>query len=253
MEPFAALLVCTDPGSLAITQKILEEYGITVKLAATSSAAQELIKTHKFDLAVYDTDVPGALELCPQRPVFNAPKMVFAMARKANLSALHGRRVHFVVQKPFTGGLFARSLRASYGTMIRERRASFRHSVKINPVSGVLLQEAGNQNLRQSIILDLSQNGMCIQTQEVLPQGATLQVDFELPDSREVVHVTGSVMWTRASGRTGLRFVQVPAQEQKALIAWLDSILPFDAEIIPRLVPSLRHDRAYSNTSSDNG
>lgn len=244
MEPFLALLVSSDPGSLAVTQKVLEEYGVSVKIVASAQAAEKLIKTTKFDLGIFDHDVPDALNLTAKRGTSANPQMVFAMLRSTQVNDVRGKRVHFVVQKPFTADLFARSLRAAYGTMIRERRVGFRHPVQIKPASSVLIQEYGNQSLQSSIILDLSQTGLCIQTKEILPQGATLQVDFHLPDSKELIHVTGSVMWTRASGRTGLRFTNVPMAEHKYLTAWLDSILPYEAEAIPRAVqPAGRHER----------
>src|SRR5689334_9054963 len=114
MEPFSALLLCTDPGPLTITQKILEEYGVSVTVAATAPAAGDLMKNSKFDLAVYDADVQGAMDLAPARQSISAPKMVFVLARSTTLNDLHGKRVHFVVQKPFSSDLFARSLRAAY-------------------------------------------------------------------------------------------------------------------------------------------
>ncbi|HEX4604861.1 MAG TPA: PilZ domain-containing protein [Candidatus Angelobacter sp.] len=244
MEPFFALLVSADPGPLAVTQKILEEHGVNVKVAASVQAAEQLLKSNKFDLGVFDNDVPGALNLVSVRGASANPKMVFALLHSACLNDVRGKRVHFVVQKPFTADLFVRSLRAAYGTMVRERRVAFRHPVQIKPASSVLVQEQGNQNLKSSIILDLSQNGLCIQTQEILPLGATLQIDFHLPEMSELIHISGTVQWTRASGRTGINFKHIPAPEQKHLTAWLDSRLPYATEAIPRAVPqAVRHDR----------
>lgn len=237
MEPFSALLVSADPGSLAVTQKILEKYGLRVKVVASAQSADQLIKTTKFDLGVFDHDLPEALNLVAGRATSANPKMIFALVSGAQLNDIRGRRVHFVVQKPFTADLFARSLRAAYGTMIRERRLGYRHLVRIKPVACELIQDRGNQTLKSSTILDISQTGMCIQTLEILPQGVSLQIDFQLPESRELIHATGSVMWTRASGRTGIRFIHVPPPEQKSLTAWLDSMLPYEMEAIPRAAP----------------
>jgi c-di-GMP-binding flagellar brake protein YcgR len=125
--------------------------------------------------------------------------------------------------------------------MIRERRVAFRHPVQIKPVNSVLVLETSKQNLQSSKILDLSQTGMCIQTLEILPQGAMLQIDFQLPDVKEMIHVTGTVRWTRASGRTGISFTDVPPAEQKQLTDWLDSKLPFQMEMAPRATPSGAH------------
>jgi CheY-like chemotaxis protein len=39
MEPFLALLVSADSGALTVTQKILEEYGVSVKVVGSALAA----------------------------------------------------------------------------------------------------------------------------------------------------------------------------------------------------------------------
>jgi CheY-like chemotaxis protein len=238
MEPFIALLVSADPASLALVQRILVDNGVNVKVAESAQAAEQLIKTTMFDLGVLDHDVPKALSLADGRAPGANPKTVFALLRGHQMKDVHGKRVQFVVQKPFTSDLFTRTLRAAYGTMLRERRVNFRHPVQIKPVNSVLLRESSNQNLQSSKIVDLSQSGMCIQALEILPPGATLQIDFQLPDAKELIHVTGIVMWTRASGRTGISFTHVPQAEQKLLIDWLDSRLPLRMEMAPRAMPS---------------
>jgi hypothetical protein len=48
-------------------------------------------------------------------------------------------------------------------------------------------------------------------------------------------------MWTRSSGRTGIKFSRIAAAEQKNLTAWLDSLLPYKIEAIPR--PAVRYER----------
>ncbi|HEY1528796.1 MAG TPA: response regulator [Candidatus Angelobacter sp.] len=136
--------------TLAITQKVLEEYGLTVKTAGSASAAEHLLKTAKFDLGVFDYELPDALNLAVARSTYANPKMVFALLRTGHMKTSTASGSTFVVQKPFTADLFARSLRAAYGTMIQERRLAFRHP------------EKGNQRLHSVNILDLSQTGMCV-------------------------------------------------------------------------------------------
>jgi|ERR1051326_1281306 len=241
MEPLFALLLSTEPDSLGTAQRVLEGYGVTVKVAGSIAAANQLIKTTKFDLGVYDNDIPGALDLAGGGSVVANPRMIFGLMRNETLNNANGKRVHFVMQKPFTADLFARSIRAAYGTMIRDRRISFRHPVQIKPLSAVLVHEKGNQPLHAATILDVSQTGLCIQTLEILSQNATLELEFQLPESKEIIHATGSVMWTRASGRTGIKFSRIAAAEQKNLTAWLDSLLPYKIEAIPR--PAVRYER----------
>jgi CheY-like chemotaxis protein len=241
MEPLAALFVSADRSTLSTAQRILEEHGLSIKVVDSAAAAAQLVKTAKFDLGIYDSDVPGILDLASGRSPFANPRMIFALVRSVADGNVAAKRIHFVVQKPFTADLFARTLRAAYGTMVRDRRISFRHPVHIKPASAILVQENATQPLHASTILDLSQTGMCLQTLEILPLGATLEIEFQL-ENAETIHVTGSVMWTRASGRTGVRFVHIPMAEQKKLIAWLDALMPCELDGIPRAALP-RHDR----------
>src|ERR1043166_5382437 len=50
MEPFTALLLSTDPGPLSTTEKILEEYGVCIRVAGSVTAASQLVKSVRFDL-----------------------------------------------------------------------------------------------------------------------------------------------------------------------------------------------------------
>ena len=242
MEPFSALVVCSDPGPLGVMHKVLEENGVNVKLAATAAAAGQLMKPGKFDLVILDNDVPEALELAHLRVATTIPKMVFAIVRGVKEREVQDKRVHFIVQKPFTSDLFARTIRASYGPMLRERRAGYRHHVQIVPVACTITHDAEQRTLPRVTILDLSQTGYCLQTNEIPPQHATVRIEFQLPDNSALIHASGSVMWTQASGRTGVKFSNIPVAERASLNAWLESILPHDADSIPRQMPPPRQE-----------
>jgi DNA-binding response OmpR family regulator len=86
MEPFLALVLSSDPGPLSTTKKVLEEHGVTVRTAGSLAAANQLIKTTKLDLAIFDADIPGALDLGGScSPVAN-PKIIFALVRNSTVS-----------------------------------------------------------------------------------------------------------------------------------------------------------------------
>lgn len=108
------------------------------------------------------------------------------------------------------------------------------------------MREEGTQKLAHITILDISRTGLCFQGSETVPQGATMQFKFQLPDSKHVMNITGVVMWTRASGRAGIKFHDLVAEQQNTLNQWLDSQLPFDPEVLPR--PAIAH--ALSQTQA---
>jgi len=233
MEMLSALLVCGDAGTLSVTQKVLEEYGMSVRVAPSAPAADLLMKRTRFDLAVFDSDVPGAMQLAAP-DANHTPKMIFGLVRAFKTDAVVGKRVHFIVQKPFSADILGKSLRAAYGSMLRERRAAFRHPVHITASSCVLLLENGQRNVPNAKILDVSQTGLCLETQETLPQGVVLQISFALPNSKESLQFSGSVMWNQNSGKAGIKFVRVDSAEQIKLNSWLESIGPGDAELVGR-------------------
>ncbi len=240
MEPFSALVVCADPGPLGVMQRVLEEHGVSIKVAATVPAADHLMKPSKFDMAILDNDVPGALELAPLKVAIGAPKMIFALVRSVKENEVRDKRVHFIVQKPFTPDLFSRSVKAAYGPMLRERRAGYRHSVQIAPASCILTHDNREETLARATILDLSQTGYCLQTREMLPQHAIVRIEFQLPDNSALIHAAGSVMWSKAPGKTGIKFTNIPIAERVSLNAWLESTVPHEAETVSRQMPPPR-------------
>ncbi|MGH9566344.1 MAG: PilZ domain-containing protein, partial [Candidatus Angelobacter sp.] len=75
-------------------------------------------------------------------------------------------------------------------------------------------------------IVNISQTGMCLQTVEMLPQTARIEVSFPVPQNNVEVQLAGDVLWARASGRGGVRFGQLGVEDQRRLDDWLDSMLP---------------------------
>jgi hypothetical protein len=217
-----------------MTNKIFDDYGIRVNQASSSPAAGELIRRKTFDLAVYDDEVPGAMELAAENGVRSAPRMVFAVVRNETVSGTHGKRIHFVVQKPCSSDLFAKSLRAAYGVMLREKRAAKRHIVRLTPTSCIATHKGEERSLKNATVVDISQTGLCLQAEVILPQGADIQVNLAHPIDRHPLQLTGTVIWSLASGRGGIRFTGVLPPELERLKAWLDSLLPGDHELLPK-------------------
>ncbi len=236
MESLSALLLSNDAGVLGLTNKIFDDYGFDVNVVTTAVAADELIRRSFFDLAIYDNDVPGALDLASKKTP-GSPRVVFAMVRRDKGLDVKGKRVHFVVQKPFSADLFLKSLRAAYGVIAQEKRASFRHEVKIGVSSASLAQEGGHRSLSNVTVFNLSKTGLGIKTDGMLKQGATLQLSFLLPDSEELMNVTGTVMWSRDNGQAGVQLTQILPAQLRKLHAWIDSKLPPDFDFMPRANP----------------
>jgi hypothetical protein len=233
MESLSALLLSNDAGVLGLTNKIFDDYGFDVDVVTTANAAEELVRRNYFDLAIYDNDVPGAMALAREKTP-GSPRVVFGMVRRDKCLEVQGKRLHFVVQKPFSADLFLKSLKAAHGVIAQEKRAAFRHDVQIGAAPVTLVLDNGQRSLSNVKILNVSKTGLGVQTGELLPQGATLQFSFLLPETGDLMNVTGAVMWSRDNGQSGVSITHISPTQQKKLHTWIDSRLPPDFDFLPR-------------------
>lgn len=223
--PLSALVLANDDDAVVVN-RVLASHGFNVARAADAGIAVELCRKERFDLAVYGYDIDGALELAGIRRPSSRPRVAVGLFPEKEVRKPAGTRLHFIVRKPFTGDLFAKTVKAAYGPIAADRRASFRHQVNIPVSSCTLLHRGELRSLHGGIVVNLSQTGMCLQTMEMLPQTASIELDFVVPGTQLTVRVTGTVLWAHASGRGGIKFTHVDSEEQRKLEDWLDSMLP---------------------------
>src|SRR5436305_5179640 len=97
--------------------------------------------------------------------------------------------------------------------MFTERRSCVRHQVH-GPVF------ASFDGVTGGMILDLSEQGVSMQTVVPLQAEGRLQLRLDLPDS-EVLETTGYIAWADALGRAGVRFSELPEEGRQRLDEWL--------------------------------
>lgn len=219
-------LVLSGNAEAVLVNRVLESHGFRVERAQNAKAAETLCRGERFDLAVYDHSVTGAMELAGPRCPASRPRVTVGILPPAGASEKESKRLHFVVRKPFSSDLFARTVKAAYGPIAADRRVSFRHQVRIAISSCTLDHHGERRSIHSAHMVNISQTGMCLQTTEMLPQNAGLELDFAVPQRQVVLQVQGTVMWSHASGRAGVRFGQLEPADQRNLEDWLDSLAP---------------------------
>ncbi len=66
-----------------------------------------------------------------------------------------------------------------------------------------------------SLSRDLSREGLCMNSNQDLKEGTTLDIEINIPDDPKPVHTSGKVMWSRPSKETkqgydqGVRFLMM--------------------------------------------
>jgi TPR repeat protein len=100
------------------------------------------------------------------------------------------------------------------------RRRRVRHRIQ-TPAYASFTGESRSATLDLHEILNISEGGAAIQCSEPLEVGRRVNVCLDLAECRDHIYTAGQVIWTSDSGRTGLRFTDLPPLSLFRLREWL--------------------------------
>jgi hypothetical protein len=103
---------------------------------------------------------------------------------------------------------------------IRERRHSLRHRVH-SPAYADLNGSSSATAPDLNEILDISEEGMSVQTSSRLEVAHHLNLCLDLSETNARIRTTGQVVWSDASGRAGIRFPTLSGRSLVRLKEWL--------------------------------
>jgi hypothetical protein len=243
-SPFTALLLSREALTVETMDNTFDAFGIDADLCLSAPTAQRLLTEREFDLLVLDFDTKGATNVLDFQGngAHTLPSAVIAIMHELSAVKTNPKRVCFEVQKPFTADLMAKTLKAAYSHILKEKRATLRHAVAVE--ASAKFTDKGERRVLSGVITDISETGMCIKTADPLPVQTTVRIAFKLPETRNRVHPTCNVTWSDAEGNASICFQSIPALEQRDLQRWLDARCPWDPELIPRAAQSRHHERA---------
>lgn len=95
-----------------------------------------------------------------------------------------------------------------------------RHLVH-TPAYASLGPDSNNPSLDLSEIINLSEDGMAIQTSSPLESGSRQNVCLDLSETADRLKIVAEVVWYDASGRAGIHFPDLPPESLYALKKWL--------------------------------
>jgi hypothetical protein len=219
-----ALLFCNDAQLLCSVDRVFNDFGVLTDVCLSLDGVKEALQGDTFDLLAIDLDEPEAaavIKLWGNREA-KSSKVVIAFASKVETMRQVRGRVHFMVQKPLSTSLLGRTLKAAKGTLIQKRRAAPRHAVQMPAKISMVLSNGSKQPLFREMLLDLSQGGFCMKTEPPVPMGTTVEIEFVIPGTSNIVHGKGTVMWSEPTGVAGVKFISIPSSEMAKLKAWTE-------------------------------
>ena len=214
------LLVCPDQDSANLLSLILPEMGMVAEHTPSISRALQQLNEQRFDAIILDyrSDPSSQAFLTRWRQSSkNRDTMLIAVVdSEFNARPAFGMGAHFVLYRPLSAERTRVSLRAARGLMRRERRRAPR--IPLNSPASVAYPGAGELS---TTLNDLSEGGTSLTTSNRIPPACKVYFAFALPGQQQLVRLSGEVAWQDSTGRTGIRFLDVPQASRRLMQAWL--------------------------------
>jgi len=215
-----ALVVSPDQDTASLLTLILSELGMAAEHTSSISRGLELVDSQRFDAIILDYRADQSSEeflTRLRRSAKNRASMLIAVVdSEFNARPVFGLGANFVLYRPLSSERTRISLRAARGLMRRERRRAPR--MPLSSTANVAFPGAPELN---AVLTDLSDGGTALQTANRIPPACKVYFEFALPGQNQVVRLSGEVAWQDASGRTGIRFLDVPQSSRRLMQTWM--------------------------------
>lgn len=234
---FTSLMVCADADAIHVLGRILKDMDIGVENCGDAPAASLRLSEQRYDVLVVDCEnETAALDLIALAHGTTANQSVVVIAlvnTRNNESAVMAGGASFVLHKPISAERAGSSVQAARGLIRYERR----HGRRVSLDATASMAYAASENV-SARLLDVSEAGIAVQSHSKLPARGKVYFQFALPGQTSPVRLSGEVLWQDASGRAGIRFVDVPKASRQTLNEWMQA----NSSRQPELILSLESD-----------
>ena len=218
---WSALIVTGDADALESLASAAQDLGIATEARGEVQRAVEAASAHKYDLLVFDCDLAAAQGghelLRGLRAISVNLKLVVValVSDPGDMQATFEHGANFVIHKPLTKTVVQRTLRAAACVLHRSARKFPRREVD----TLALVQIDGASD--KAMLMELGEGGMGLQALEQLEVRRPLHLHFEIPGTELPVDATGEIAWADASGRVGVRFVEIEPESRARVRDWV--------------------------------
>lgn len=227
-----ALVISEDRVVIEQLSAPLQQFAISLRLCPDIEEATELLDKRKFEAVIVDL-VLGYNAMRLLQHVHNSPSnrtaVVFAITSSREEAGLALQRgAHFLLERPLDAESLNNTVRAAYGSILRERRRYFRYPITVP----VLLRPSGSPQIPGQL-MNISERGLALKTLGALKTGQEATLQFVLPDLTAPITAEARVCWSDEQSHAGFQFVALSAEATAKLGGWLAKRLE---EQLPRKI-----------------
>lgn len=221
-----ALVVDDERATCELIQRVLYAAGVEALTLTQSVQAATFLQEGKFDMVFFDLQMgaPDGLELSREmrRSGFNRTTPIVLLSddqRPRAMSQGFAAGASFFLYKPIDKGRLLRLIRATQGRMDHERRRTRRVPFR----SKVRLKFGLEEIVCETV--DVSLNGILVNTPQTIPKGSAVQVCIELSQKMKPIWGAGSVARILNGNQMGIDLDRLPMGESERLQEFLLPII----------------------------
>ncbi len=221
----SALLVCTDQAAAEVLRRVLEELGVGVEFCPDFARAGIRLAQDRFDVVIIESsannDIVNLLRETRMSRLNDATLAVVVVSGQEMTREMFSMGVNFVLYKPVAYERALSSLRAARAVMQKEKRKNARAAV----FAHATVDYADSQQEKATLV-NLAQDGMSVRFGKKIPPSGKVYFQFQLPQQKSSVRLSGQVIWQDWNGRAGIQFVDVPKTSRRMITEFLEANLP---------------------------
>jgi c-di-GMP-binding flagellar brake protein YcgR len=221
-----ALVYTADDKVVRVLRRVLSELEIGMEQCADAESAIHQLTRRRFEAVIVDCSdqrtASRVLRGARSAPVNKRAVAIAILNGQTGVGGGVDLGAHFVLHQPLSPERAKTSFRAVRALMKRERRRNSRIPVE-TPVTIQINDGAGQM---RAVTTDLGEGGIAVQLAHRPKNLGSVTIQFSLPGTQDNIECTGAVAWENPGRQVGLRFVDLSAEMNERLKAWLSSHSP---------------------------
>src|SRR6266849_2766509 len=216
----SSMVVSRDWQEVSVLECILGSLHMDVAVEKAPERALARLNKNKIDALIVDCDLDGTSqflrELQREHRYPNTVPLVI-MGGRHRKKDLEATGALFAFDKPISVEQAVHTLSAARNMILDGRLRYHRQALDV-PLSLTY----GSRRRLKAHLMNLSQGGMGIRVQQLLPITCAVRVSFAQAGTRGCMKVQGVVAWRDKQGNAGIRFVEINHRSKRELQLWLE-------------------------------
>jgi CheY-like chemotaxis protein len=203
------LLVDDEPDVCRLIKTMVEPLGVEVRTSSDSREAALILETEKFDGIMLDVAMPNLDGFALTRKIRATPPnqqapivMITGLDDVDTMRRAFEAGATFFIGKPFSREKIYAIFRTARGAMLAEQRRFARLPYRTSVVCS-----RGEERFNATSV-SIGEGGMGLESSGSAQVDDVLILEFNMPDLKTPIRVTGKIQAKEASGRTSIEFVE---------------------------------------------